>query len=31
MVLLHTAVALDTRQATAPEAVRVDLSADSLG
>jgi hypothetical protein len=31
MMLLHTMVALDTRQATAPEAVDVDLSADSPG
>jgi hypothetical protein len=30
MMMLHTMVALDTRQATGSEAVGVDLSADSL-
>lgn len=30
-MLLHTMVALDTRQATGSEAVSVDLSVDSLG
>lgn len=31
MMLLHTMVALDTRQATASATVGVDLSVDSLG